>query len=97
MKISIVLSTYNGEKYVYKLLQSLLDQTRQPDEVLIFDDKSNDDTVDIIQKFILSNNLKHNWKLEVNQENKGWRRNFMEGMWSSTGDLVFLVIKMTFG
>ena len=89
MKISIVLSTYNGEKYILELLQSLLNQTRQADEVLIFDDKSNDNTVDIIQKFVLDNNLQSNWKLTVNQENKGWRINFMEGMWSSTGDLVF--------
>jgi len=89
MKISIVLSTYNGEKYILDLLKSLLNQTRQADEVLIFDDKSSDGTVDIIQNFISSNNLMDKWKLDINQNNKGWRRNFMEGMWASTGGLVF--------
>lgn len=29
------------------------------------------------------------WKIIVNKENKGWRRNFVEGIWSSTGDIVF--------
>ena len=37
MKLSIVLSTYNGEAYITEQLDSILNQTRKADEVLIFD------------------------------------------------------------
>lgn len=88
MKLSVVMSTYNGEQYIAEQLQSLRQQTVSPDEVLIFDDCSTDNTVSIIQQFIQDNDLSH-WQVQVNQVNKGWRRNFMDGMWQSSGDLVF--------
>ena len=88
MKISIVMSTYNGEKYIVDQLDSIRKQSRMPDEVLIFDDCSTDRTVNIVTNYIQDNNLK-NWKIKVNTQNKGWRQNFMDGMWSSSGDVVF--------
>ena len=47
MKLSIVLSTYNGEAYITEQLDSILNQTRKADEVLIFDDCSTDNTPQI--------------------------------------------------
>lgn len=88
MKLSIVLSTYNGEAYITEQLDSILNQTRKADEVLVFDDCSTDNTPQIIEQFISKHNLT-TWKFVVNRENKGWRRNFMEGIWSASGDLVF--------
>lgn len=88
MKLSIVLSTYNGGAYITEQLDSILNQTRKADEVLIFDDCSTDNTPQIIEQFISEHNLT-TWKFAVNHENKGWKRNFMEGIWSTSGDLVF--------
>lgn len=88
MKISIVLSTYNGEKYIAEQLASILQQSRQADEVLVYDDQSSDNTVNIIKNFIDEHKL-HNWKIEINKVNKGWKRNFIEGIWASKGDIVF--------
>ena len=88
MKLSIVLSTYNGGAYITEQLDSILNQTRKADEVLIFDDCSTDNTPQIIKQFISGHNLT-TWKFAVNHENKGWKRNFMEGIWSTSGDLVF--------
>lgn len=88
MKLSIVLSTYNGEAYITDQLDSILNQTRKADEVLIFDDCSTDNTPQIIEQFISGHNLT-TWKFAVNHENKGWKRNFMEGIWNTLGDLVF--------
>lgn len=88
MKISIVLSTYNGGAYIIEQLDSILNQTRKADEVLIFDDCSTDNTQQIIEQFISEHNLT-TWKFAVNHENKGWKRNFMEGIWNTLGDLVF--------
>lgn len=88
MKLSVVLSTYNGEAYITEQLDSIFNQTHKADEVLIFDDGSTDNTPQIIKKFILEHSLTA-WKFVVNHENKGWRRNFMEGIGSAEGDLVF--------
>lgn len=88
MKISVVASIYNGEKYLIEQLDSLRLQTRQPDEVLLFDDGSTDNTPQIVEGYLKKYDLS-NWKYTVNATNKGWRRNFMEGMWSATGELVF--------
>lgn len=89
MKISIVMATYNGEKYVKEQLNSLLNQTRLADEVLIFDDGSVDDTKQIVEEFIRFNNLEKNWCFEQNAENKGYVRNFLDGAEKASGDIVF--------
>ena len=89
MKISIVMTTYNGEKYVEEQLNSIRMQTRKADEVLIFDDLSSDDTVRLIQRYIDSNKL-NNWKAMVNTVNKGWRKNFFDGIQEASGDVIFL-------
>lgn len=88
MKLSIVLSTYNGEKYIADQLESLKNQERKADEVIIRDDCSTDGTVSIIEKFIKEENLL-NWRLEINSKNKGWKINFRELIIEASGDLVF--------
>ncbi|NLH92434.1 MAG: glycosyltransferase, partial [Atopobium sp.] len=89
MKISVVIATYNGEKYILDQLTSLLDQCRQPEQVLIFDDCSTDNTPSLIKSFIEKNKLS-GWNLIENEQNKGWRCNFWNGILISTGDIVFL-------
>lgn len=51
-KIAVLLATYNGEKYIKELLQSLDNQDFQDFHCYIHDDGSTDRTVEIIQKFI---------------------------------------------
>lgn len=89
MKISVVISTYNGEKYIQEELESIKNQTIKPDEVLIFDDGSSDDTVALMQRYIKTNNLQ-SWRVIKNNKNKGWKRNFMEGIKQASGDIVFI-------
>lgn len=89
MKISVVMTTYNGEKYVEEQLDSIREQTRKADEVLIFDDQSSDKTVQLIQNYINTNNLS-SWKVTVNSVNKGWKKNFFEGIQDAIGDVIFL-------
>ena len=52
MKIEVLLSTWNGEKYLDELLDSLIQQTYQKFHITILDDKSSDKTKEIIQTFI---------------------------------------------
>ena len=88
MKISIIISTYNGEKYIAEQLESLRCQTRQPDEVIIRDDCSTDATVSIIQDYISHHKL-YTWSFSVNERNCGWKRNFYNLMHEASGDLIF--------
>ena len=44
MKTSVVISSYNGEKFIYDQLESIRVQTVPVDEVIIIDDCSTDNT-----------------------------------------------------
>lgn len=90
MTISVCMGIYNGEKYIEEQLYSILHQTRQPDEVILCDDISQDNTVKIVRDFIKRNRLQDSWRLFVNQENKGYPSNFYYAMSLCTGDIVFL-------
>lgn len=50
MKITVLLATYNGERYIDSLLNSLMKQTISDFSILISDDFSSDKTLDIIKK-----------------------------------------------
>ena len=79
---------FNGKKFIIEQLDSIRTQSRNADEVLIFDDCSTDGTVEILNKYIANFGL-HDWKVFVNAKNEGWRKNFMEGLWKASGELVF--------
>lgn len=51
-KVAILLSTYNGEKYLKEQLDSILAQTYTNFELIIRDDGSKDNTVKIIKEYI---------------------------------------------
>lgn len=88
-KISVVMTTYNGERFVADQLLSIINQTRCPDEILIFDDGSKDSTESIINDLSVShpgcNILYHK-----NSVNKGWQKNFIDGITQASGDIIFL-------
>ena len=88
-KISLVMSCYNGSKYIIEQMESLKNQTRKIDEVLIFDDGSTDDTVAKVEKYISDNGLL-NWQVHLNAENYGWQKSFAQGILKATGDILFL-------
>ena len=51
MKVSVVVTVFNEEHSIAHLLDSLLKQTRIPDEIVIVDGKSTDRTAEIIKDF----------------------------------------------
>lgn len=86
---SVVLSSYNGSKYITEQLNSLKNQSRTLDEVIISDDCSSDCTPEIISDYIADHDLR-NWRLSRNSSNKGWKRNFHELIYNAGSDLIFL-------
>ena len=51
MKISVILPVYNGEKYIQKAIESVLNQTFTDFELIVVNDGSTDHTLDIINSF----------------------------------------------
>lgn len=51
MNISVVIASYNGEKYLEQQLDSILSQTLAPAELIVCDDCSSDGTVFILEKY----------------------------------------------
>src|ERR1035441_5323830 len=52
MSISVVIPAYNRSRFIAETLESVLAQTLQPDEVLVVDDGSTDDTAAIAESFV---------------------------------------------
>ena len=65
MEVIVCMATYNGEKFIKKQLVSILDELEQHDELVIVDDCSKDQTVQIIKSFndnrikLYINNINH--------------------------------------
>ena len=89
MKISVAITTYNGEQYLAEQLESIKNQTRAPDEVIISDDCSTDTGPTLAKNFIEQNKL-DNWQLIKNAENLGAVENFKKALSLCTGDIIFL-------
>lgn len=87
--ISVVMATYNGERFIERQLESIKNQTCPVDEVIIHDDRSTDGTADTVRRFIADNGLE-NWKFSVNPENKGYCFNFYGAIAEAEGDIIFL-------
>ena len=49
--VSVVMTTYNGEKFIREQLESILCQIGENDEIVISDDSSIDKTVSLIESY----------------------------------------------
>ena len=88
--ISVALPVYNSKNYIIKQLESIINQTEKPDEIVVCDDKSTDNTVDEIYKFIDKSELAKKIKLFLNSKRFGMDLNFQETISKCKGDLIFL-------
>lgn len=88
MKISIAMTTYNGERFVHQQLHSFISQTRQPDELIVSDDGSSDSTLSIVDEFA----ARAPFAVHVhrNETNLGYSGNFNAALARCKGDLIFL-------
>jgi glycosyltransferase involved in cell wall biosynthesis len=70
MKTSLIITTYNQPEYLRLALLSALEQTQQPDEIIIADDGSDERTAAVVREFQDNGKVKiiHTW-----QKNEGFR------------------------
>jgi glycosyltransferase involved in cell wall biosynthesis len=83
--ISIALCTYNGEKYLEKQLDSLIEQSYRPIEIIAIDDRSSDRTLEILNSYA----RKHSFvKVIQNEENLGYVKNFEKAIQQCSGTYI---------
>lgn len=90
-KLSIVLCTYNGAEFLQEQLDSFLAQTRLPDEIVVGDDASRDQTSDILGRFAeVASVAGVGVRLMQRSANVGFVANFSNSLQQATGDVIFL-------
>ena len=83
--VSVVMCTYNGEKYLREQMDSILAQTYPIHEIIVCDDCSTDGTMDILQEYA----AKYSFiKVRQNKQNLGFNSNFYHAFSQATGEYI---------
>lgn len=85
MKLSIVISVYNKEKYIGKLLSQLKQQLCEGVEVIVVDDASSDNSVKIIDEY------KRVFTIIKHKENQYVCRTRNDGLFLAKGDYITFI------
>ena len=80
--------TYNGEKYLQEQLDSIANQSRLPDELIVCDDNSSDQSLSIVERF--SESVFFPVRIFINQSNMGSTKNFEKAITLCKGDIIAL-------
>ncbi|MCM2345407.1 MAG: glycosyltransferase family 2 protein [Acidovorax soli] len=82
------MATYNGAKYLKEQLDSFVAQICQPDELVICDDGSIDETLVILERF--KKEAPFLVRVYQNSKNLGHTQNFSKAIELCQGDIIFL-------
>ena len=89
--ISVCIPTYNGEKFIYQQIISILSQINSDDEIIISDDGSTDKTLDIIKSFnddrlkiFYNNKIKSKYSFNLTTQN------LQNALLKARGEIIFL-------
>ena len=88
MKLSIALATCNGQHFLRDQLNSFLSQTRRPDELVVCDDRSDDQTPGILTEFCEL--APFPVRILQNEHRLGIIKNFEQAVGLCGGDVIFL-------
>lgn len=91
VKVSVVVPNYNYSKFLIRRLYSILSQTEKIYELIILDDKSTDDSRELIDKVYNSLRQYVNIKKVYNEENSGTPfKQWAKGMSLASGDYIWI-------
>lgn len=85
MKVSIILTSYNYAQYLKDTINSVINQTFKDWELIVIDDNSTDNSVEIITEFVNSDNRV---RLIRNHENQGLSKSVQIGLMAAMGEWV---------
>lgn len=94
--ISVCMATHNAEKYIVEQLESILIQLSKEDEVIISDDGSTDNTIDLIRSLnddkirILQYQQRNDYTKEHLSSYYYATANFYNALLAAKGDIIFL-------
>ncbi len=83
--VSVVMCTFNGEKYITEQIESVLGQSYKKLEVIVVDDCSTDRTVEIVKLFAEGD---ARLSIEINEVNLGYVKNFEKALRLANGDFI---------
>lgn len=86
LKISVLIPTYNMAKTIGDTVRSVLNQTHQNFEIIVQDNDSSDETINIIKSFRDKRVLYFK-----NRRNHGYAKNLIAGSNNCTGDIVYFL------
>jgi glycosyltransferase involved in cell wall biosynthesis len=82
--VSAVIPTYNYGRFIGEAIQSVLEQTKRPQEIIVVDDGSTDDTQDVVRNF--GGDVKY-----IHQANAGVCSARNRGVMESTGEIIAFI------
>lgn len=88
--VSIILTTYNGSKYIDEQIESIYKQVLHPKEILVIDDESTDGTVKQLSRLKKSCPEDIAFQIIENKHNIGYIANFIKGISLAHGKYIFL-------
>lgn len=88
-KVSVVLPNYNREAFIERRLESIIHQTRRPDEIIFLDDASTDKSLLIAEQMLQRSGIKY--RIVVNEKNSASVfRQWLKGIDLAEGDLIWM-------
>ena len=88
VKISVAMCTYNGADFLPAQLESIVAQSRPPDEIVICDDSSTDETQTLLNRFAADSPVPVS--MQFNESNLGSVKNFEQAIRLCNGDVIAL-------
>ena len=88
MKLSVAMCTYNGADFVSEQLESIIAQSRPPDEIVVCDDGSTDKTQALLKQFAATSPVPV--FLHFNEVNLGSVKNFEKAISLCDGEIIAL-------
>ncbi|MFC5503385.1 glycosyltransferase family 2 protein [Lysinimonas soli] len=88
--VSVALASYNGGRFIAEQLASILAQTRRPDEVVVSDGGSTDDTVRVARGVLERDGEGVRWQILADGSRLNVRENFQRAIAATHGDLIAL-------
>lgn len=83
-KVSVIVPVYNVEKYLYQCLESIVSQSLKDIEIIVINDGSTDNSLDIINKF-----AEKDARIKVvSQENGGYAKAVNKGLSIASGEYI---------
>lgn len=89
LRVSAVIPNYNHAAFIERRLNSVIHQTRAPDEIIFLDDASSDDGLKLAHGILVRSNIR--FRIIKNEKNSGnVFKQWLKGIENATGDLIWI-------